>query len=183
MKRRLVGPRSFAQANKGALAPRRRVKAFDSGFAVAVAAALEVPKGKSKSKQGLSLPFGERVTFLCLCKEKITKRGAFQQPSGWSSTPCLRAHAATRRGSTPPAGFFDTTSLSWRKTTCIHARRPSGSSHWLRRCGRGPVSQSPKQPRLQLQLQLRKLPLPNPPLACGKGREQSCTWGQNGIWS
>ena len=127
-----------------------------------------------QQEQELSLPFGERVTFLCLCKEKITKRGAFQQPSGWSSTPCLRAHAATRRGSTPPAGFFDTTSLSWRKTTCIHARRPSGSSQWLRRCGRGPAGQRPEprqeQLQLQLQLQLQRLPLPGPPLRFAQGR-------------
>ena len=27
-----------------------------------------------KQEQKLSLPFGERVTFLCLCKEKLTKR-------------------------------------------------------------------------------------------------------------
>ncbi len=77
--------------------------------------------------------------------------------------PCLR-----HSGSTPPAGFFDETQLrcSWgrgsrltaparspgrssaspisgsplsrRKTTCIPARRPSGYSHRLRRCGRGP---------------------------------------------
>ncbi len=29
---------------------------------------------KSKSERELSLPFGERVTFLCSCKEKLTKR-------------------------------------------------------------------------------------------------------------
>jgi len=77
--------------------------------------------------------------------------------------PCLR-----HSGSTPPAGFFYATQLrcSWgrgsrltaparspgrssaspisgsplsrRKTTCVPARRPSGYSHRLRRCGRGP---------------------------------------------
>ena len=52
--------------------------------------------------------------------------------------PCLRAQPAARAGSTPPAGFFDETSMSRRKTTRVHARRPSGFSRRLRRCGRGP---------------------------------------------
>ena len=88
------------------------------------------PEQGREQDQRLSLSFGARATFLCSCKETWPKE----------STPCLRARRATRAGSTPPPGFFDETSLSRRKTTCIPARRPSrGLIRRLRRCGREPV--------------------------------------------
>ncbi len=99
---------------------------------------LPLPSRKQQPRQPLeSRAFTpasqERATFLCSCKETWPKE----------STPCLRARRAARAGSTPPAGFFYATSLSRRKTTHIHVRRPSGFSRRLRRCGRG--FESPKQ--------------------------------------
>ncbi len=85
------------------------------------------PEQGRKQGQRLSLPYGARATFLCSCKETWPKE----------TRPCLRAQPAQRAGSTPPAGFFDETSMSRRKTTRVHARRPSGFSRRLRRCGRG----------------------------------------------
>ena len=77
------------------------------------------PEQGREQDQRLSLPFGARATFLCSCKETWPKE----------STPCLRARRATRAGSTPPPGFFDETSMSRRKTTCIHARSPLRGSY------------------------------------------------------
>ncbi len=97
---------------------------------------LPLPSRKQQPRQPLeSRAFTpasqERATFLCSCKETWPKE----------STPCLRARRAARAGSTPPEGFFYATSLSRRKTTHIHVRRPSGFSRRLRRCGRGPENQ------------------------------------------
>jgi len=99
---------------------------------------LPLPSRKQQPRQQLeSRAFApasqERATFLCSCKETWPKE----------STPCLRARRAARAGSTPPAGFFYATSLSRRKTTHIHVRRPSGFPHRLRRYGR--EFESPKQ--------------------------------------
>ena len=66
--------------------------------------------------QGFRPPAACERTFLCLCKERWPKE----------STPCLRAHVAMRRGSTPLAGFFDDTSLYRRKTTCVLHVAPYG---------------------------------------------------------
>ena len=90
------------------------------------------PEQGREQDQRLSLPFGARATFLCSCKETWPKE----------STPCLRARRAARVGSTPPPGFFYATSLSRRKTACVPARRPSGYSRRLRRCGRGCIVKS-----------------------------------------
>ncbi len=142
VEKRLFGPRFFAQAKKSSSTAEWLVKVCSRAEGgrkpltltlIAVLLLLlqllllelELER-EQEQEQRLSLPFGERVTFLCLCKEKITKRKAPQQPNGWSSTPCLRAHAATRRGSTPPPGFFDDTSLYRRKTTCVLHVAPFG---------------------------------------------------------
>ena len=76
-----------------------RSRSESSAFRLLFLAATFPPSGKqgsSKSK-GFRSPIGERVTSLCSCKEKVTKRSAFQQPNGWSSTPCLRASGPLRR--------------------------------------------------------------------------------------
>ena len=139
-------------------------RADEGASAVAVVdLLLSHERQKPKLELELSLPFGERVTSLCLCKEMITKR----------NTPCLRVHAAMRRGSTPPAGFFDETSLSRRKTTHIHVRRPYGVLSVSSVASEG-AQQVKSQSNSKIKTRARA-PLPNPPLAYGKGREQSCT--------
>ncbi len=159
---RRVGRVCFLWATFLCTSKERCARAPKAGESSALALALALALAATAEARAFS-PLRGASYFSLLVQRKITKR----------NTPCLRAHAATRRGSTPPAGFFDTTSLSWRKTTCIHARRPSGSSHWLRRCGRGPVNQRQEQEQRLEQPQLQKLPLPSPPLRFAQGRERS----------
>ncbi len=54
-----------------------------------------------------------------------------------------------------------------------------GPIHQPRRFGRGSTSRKPEQQQQKIKAKARaraRAPLPNPPLAYGKGREQSCTW-------
>ena len=88
-----------------------------------------MPKGKSKSKQGLSLPFGERVTFLCLCKEKLTKRK--------HTLPTRPRRCASRVHSA--AGIFRRDVPVSSKNDVHPCTSPlRGPVRRLRRCGRGP---------------------------------------------
>jgi hypothetical protein len=76
-------------------------------------------------------PAGERVTFLCLCKEKSPKE---THPGGaLSGHPALRV----REGAT---GFAECTSMCMQRTGAHHARPPSDSSFAPSPRHRGPIS-------------------------------------------
>ena len=124
-------PGFFAQAKKGGSRPFRGTKAFASAGAVLLC--LERPTQDQGQDQGqdqeLSLPCGERVTFLCLCKEKLTKRKHTLPPR--PRCCASRVHSAGR--------IFRRDVLVSSK----NAAHPCASPRWglvcqLRRCGREP---------------------------------------------
>jgi len=124
----------------------------------------QMPTGKSK--QMLSLPFGERVTFLCLCKEKITKR-KHTLPTRLPRC-ALQVHSASRifRRYIPVSS----------KNDVRPARRPvRGLVCQLRRCGRGPgrakaLEQRQKQRRMHPPEPRQSTPpIPSPTLCVREG--------------
>ena len=73
-----------------------------------------------------------------LVQRSVAQRSAFQQPNGWSSTPCLRAHGTMCRGFTPPPGFFDTPPVVSKNDVHPCTSPLRGLVRRLRRCGRKP---------------------------------------------
>ena len=117
------------------LAPRRGAKALDPASAAAWVFALE-----RSNSQSAKQPRHEAELSPLLLRSELLLFARAKRSNQEKARPCLCAQPATRAGSTPPPGFFDETSLSRRKTTCIPARRPSrGLIRRLRRCGREPV--------------------------------------------
>lgn len=68
-----------------------------------------------EQKQKLSCTCDARATFLCLCKEKLAKKGAFPTLAWLVNTPGRMP--ALRAGPPLPGAFFDGTSMYRRKTT------------------------------------------------------------------
>ena len=106
--------------------------------------------------QELSLPFGERVTFLCLCKEKLTKRKHTLPPR--PRRYATRVHSAGRifRRDIPVPSKNDA--------------HPCASPH-AGSCLPAPSLR--KEPGTATAKAKATAPLPGPPLAFGKGRGRS----------
>ena len=137
------------------LTPRWGAKANGPAYAVALAFQSQTATANAQEHSGslkaeLS-PLLRRSELLLFARAKRSNQE--------KARPCLRALRATHSGSTPPAGFFDETSLSRRKTACIHARRPSGFSRWLRRCGRGTMESKARATAEGRQLQPPSFPI------------------------
>ena len=148
---------------------------------------------KQEQEQELSLPFGERVTFLCLCKEKITKRK--------HTLPTRPRRCATRVHSasgifrhdipvvakndvhpcTSPFGFFPL-APSLRKGPGESKSKATATATATAKA-RATAKATPPQPspclrqREGAELHLAK---GGSRAALGKGREQSCTWQRKG---
>ncbi len=143
--RAFFGPRFFARAKKGGslLRSRGESSAFKLllSFFAFMPRLLLGPSPFSVCRKSLSNGRGRIKGFRSPSGRELLLFARAKRSNQEKARPCLRARRAARAGSTPPPGFFDETSLSRRKTACIHARRPSGFSRRLRRCGRGPENQ------------------------------------------
>ncbi|WP_152984430.1 hypothetical protein [Stenotrophomonas terrae] len=129
VEKHLFGPPFFAQAKKGVLARRRRAKGLHFallcfGFALALATATATTEANAKAFS----PLRGASHFSLLVQRKDNQKRRFSTAE-WlvkHTLPPRPRRYATRRGSTPPSGFFDDTSLYRRKTTCVLHVAPFG---------------------------------------------------------
>jgi|GEM_PF-5467626 hypothetical protein len=123
-------------------APRDRCEeahlpARSGSCAVALAPGAQGPAGAAR--RIMALPVPDLAASLCTNQREAARTGALQQPNGWSTRPCLRAHGTACHGSTAPPAFFDATQL---RCSCGRGSRPTAPARSPGRSSVSPVSGS-----------------------------------------